>query len=101
MGGNARWTAAAIRMDDGGKIKMDGGSGNGQWWCNGWRNGKTNAMGNAVAMGGNARWTAAVITMDGGSKIAMDDGSGNWWMARVPRLMPSDPTLSIRHSNQL
>jgi hypothetical protein len=77
MGGNARWTAAAIRMDGGGKIKMDGSSGNGQHWHNGLRNGKTNPMGKAPAMGGDARWTAAVITMDGGSKIAMDCGSGN------------------------
>jgi hypothetical protein len=77
MGGNARWMAVAIRMDGGGKIKMDGGSGNGQRRCNGRQNGKTNAMGKAVAMGGNARWTAAVIMMDGGSKIAMDCSSGN------------------------
>ncbi len=77
MGGNARWMAAAIRMDGGGKIKMDGGSGDGQWWRNGQQNGKTNAIGKAGAMGGNVRWMAAVITMDGGSKIAMDGGSGD------------------------
>jgi hypothetical protein len=29
MGGDARWTAAAIRMDGGSKIKINGGSGNG------------------------------------------------------------------------
>ncbi len=29
MGGNLRWTAAAIMMDDGGVIPMDGDSGNG------------------------------------------------------------------------
>ncbi len=40
MGGNARWMAAAIRMDGGGKIKMDSGSGDGKWQCNGRRNGK-------------------------------------------------------------
>jgi hypothetical protein len=72
MGGDARWMAAAIRMDGGGEIKMDGGSGNGQRRCNGRRNGETNPMGKAAAMGGDARWTAAVI---GGSKIAMDCGS--------------------------
>jgi hypothetical protein len=77
MGGNARWMAAAVRMDGGSKIKMDGGSGNGQWRCNWQRNGKTNAMGKAAAMGGNVRWMAAVITMNGSSKIAMNDSSGN------------------------
>ncbi len=77
MGGNARWTAAAIRMDSSGEIKMDGGSGDGQWRCNGRRNGKTNPMGKAAAIGGDARWMAAVITMDGSSKIAMDSGSGD------------------------
>ncbi len=55
MGSNARWTAVAIRMDGGGKIKMDGGSGNGQQWCNEQWNGKTNTMGKAAAMGGDAR----------------------------------------------
>jgi hypothetical protein len=69
--------AAAIRMDGGGKIKMGGGSGNGQQRRNGWRNGETNPMGKASAMGGSTRWTAAVIMMNGGSKIAMDCGSGN------------------------
>jgi hypothetical protein len=64
-------------MDGGGKIKMDGGSGDGQQRRNWWRNGKTNAMGKAAMIGGEARWTATVITMDGGSKIAMDGGSGN------------------------
>ncbi len=77
MGGNARWMAVAIRIDGGSKIKKDGGSGDGQRWCNGQQNGKTNAMGKAAAMEGNARWTAAVITMDGGSKIAMDGSRGN------------------------
>jgi hypothetical protein len=77
MGGNARWTAVAIRMDGTGKIKMDGGSGDGQQRCNGRRNGETNAMGKAAAMGGNVRWMAAVIMMDGGSEIAIDGGSGN------------------------
>ena len=77
MGGNARWTAAAFRMDSGGKIKMDGGSGDGQRQCNGRRTSKTNLMGKAAVMGGNTRWMAAVITMDGGSKIAIDGGSGN------------------------
>jgi hypothetical protein len=77
MGGNARWTAAAIRMDSGGKIKMNGGSGDGQWRRNGQRNGETNTMGKAAMMGGKARWMTVVITMDGGSKIAMDGSSGN------------------------
>ncbi len=77
MGGDARWTEAAIRMNGGGKIKMDSGSGDGQRRRKGRRNGKSNAMGKAAAMGGNARWTAAVIRMDGGSKIAMDSGRGN------------------------
>ncbi len=77
MGGNARWTAAAIRMDGSGKMKMDGGSGDGQRRCNGRQNGETNAMGKVVAMGGSARWTAAVIRMDSGSKIAMDSDRGD------------------------
>ncbi len=77
MGGNARWTAAAFRMDGGGKIKMDGGSGDGHWRRNGRQTSKTNPMGKAAAMGGDVRWTAAVITMDGGSKIAMDGSSGD------------------------
>jgi hypothetical protein len=77
MGGNARWTAAAFRMDSSGKIKMDGGSGDGQRRRNGRRTSETNPMGKAAAMEGDARWTAAVITMDGGSKIAMDSGRGN------------------------
>ena len=77
MGGNARWTAAAFRMDGGSEIKMDGSSGNGQRRRNGRRTSETNPMGKAAVMGSNARWTAAVITMDGGSKIAMDGGSGD------------------------
>ena len=77
MGGNARWTAAVIRMDGGSKIKTDGGSGDGQRRRNGRRTSETNPMGKAAAMGGDARWTAAVITMDGGSKIAMDGSSGD------------------------
>jgi hypothetical protein len=77
MGGEARWTAVAIGMDGGGKIKMDGGSGDGQRRRNGRRNGETIAMGKVAAMGGDARWMAAVITMDGGSEIAMDGGSGD------------------------
>jgi hypothetical protein len=86
-------------MDGGSKIKMIGGSGDGQWWHNGRQNSKTNAMSKAATMGGGTRWTAVVITMDDGSKIAMDGSRGNRWMARVPRLMPSDPTLSIQHNN--
>jgi hypothetical protein len=93
MGCDTRWMAAAIRIDDGSKIKMDGGSGNGKRRRNGQRNGKTNPMGKAAAIGGSTRWTAAVITMDGGSKIAMDCGSGNQWTARVPRLTPSSEVV--------
>jgi hypothetical protein len=46
MGGNAIWTVAAIRMDGGGVIAMDGDSGDGQQ-CqgNGWKNGEAIAMG--------------------------------------------------------
>jgi hypothetical protein len=42
-------------MDSGGKIKMDGGSGDGQRRHNGRRNGKTNLMGKASGMGVNVR----------------------------------------------
>ncbi len=35
MGGNARWTAAAITMDGGGAIAMDGGSTIEQWQMGG------------------------------------------------------------------
>ncbi len=55
MGGNARWMAAAIMMDGGGMIAMDGGSGNGQWRCNGWHDNRMIAMGNEMAA---ARWMA-------------------------------------------
>ncbi len=55
MGGNVRWTAAAIRMDGSGKIKMDGGSSDGQRLRNGQWNSKTNPMGKVAAMGGNTR----------------------------------------------
>jgi hypothetical protein len=55
MGGNARWTAAAITMDRGGMIAMDGGSNDGQWWCNGRQDGKTITMGNGTVV---VRWTA-------------------------------------------
>jgi hypothetical protein len=48
-------------MDCGSKIKMDGGSGDGQWRRNGQQNSETNPMGKVAAMGGDARWTAAVI----------------------------------------
>jgi hypothetical protein len=61
MGGNARWMAAAIRMDGGGKITMDGGSGDGQRWCNGQQNGKT------IALGKEVQWE--------GRKM---DGNGNY-----------------------
>ncbi len=52
MGGNARWTTAAIRMDGSSKIMMDSGSGNGQQRRNGRPNGET------IAMGKVARWEA-------------------------------------------
>jgi hypothetical protein len=50
MGGNARWTAVAIRMDGGGEIKMDRCSGNGQQRHNRRLNDKTNTMGKAVGI---------------------------------------------------
>jgi hypothetical protein len=97
MGGNARWLAAAIRMDNGGKIMMDSGSSNGQQWRNGQQDGEAIAMGNGMvaaqwmaqwdvddclqsrssAMGGDARWMAEAIMMDGGGVIAMDTSSGD------------------------
>jgi hypothetical protein len=48
MGGNARWTAAAIRIDGGCVTVMDGGSGDGQLWCNGQQDSKAIAMGGGV-----------------------------------------------------
>jgi hypothetical protein len=36
MGGDARWMAAGIMMESVSKIPMDGGSGDGQKWHNGW-----------------------------------------------------------------
>jgi hypothetical protein len=97
MGGNTRWTAAAITMDGSSKIAMDGSSGDGQRWHNGWQDSRVTVMGDGTAvaqwmaqwaaedcrrhksgaMGGVARWTAASIMMDGGSVIAMDGSSGN------------------------
>jgi hypothetical protein len=97
MDGNASWMAAAITMDGGGKIEMDGSSGNGQRWHNGRQDGRVIAMdnGGAVAqwtaqwvadnhhqhrsgaMGGDAKWMEAAVTMDGGGVIAMDGGSGD------------------------
>ncbi len=50
MGGNARWTAAAITMDGGVKIAMDGGSVNGQWQRNERREGKVIVMGVGMAV---------------------------------------------------
>jgi hypothetical protein len=47
-GGNARWVAVVIMMDGSGKIMMDGGIGNRQWWCIWQQNGKTIAMGKAA-----------------------------------------------------
>ncbi len=42
--------AAVITMEGGGKIAMDGGSGNGQQWqCNGRRDGGAIAMGDEMA----------------------------------------------------
>ncbi len=100
-GGNARWPAAAITMDGGGKIAMEGGSSDGQRQHNGRRDGKAIAIGNGIAVawwteqwavydcprcrssaiGGNARWTAVAITMDSGGVMVMDSGSSNvqWW----------------------
>ncbi len=84
-------------MAGGGKITLDGGSGNGQWQHSGRQDSKAIVMGNKMAatqwaaqwaaddrcqcrssaIGGNARWMAAAITMDGGGMIAMDGGSGD------------------------
>jgi hypothetical protein len=55
MRGNTRWTAAAIRMDSGRMITMDGGSGNRQWRRNGRQDGGAITMGNGMAA---ARWMA-------------------------------------------
>jgi hypothetical protein len=50
MGGNERWTAAAIMMDSSGMIGIDVGSGNKQQQrCNGWREGRVIAMDNEMA----------------------------------------------------
>jgi hypothetical protein len=84
-------------MDSGGKIMMDGGSGDEQWRRNGWWDGKVFVIGNGTvvvqwmaqwmagnhhqfrsgSMGGNARWMAVAITMDGGGAIAIDGGNGD------------------------
>ncbi len=89
--------AAAIAMDSGGKIAMDGNSGNGQRWRSGCQDGGVITIGNGTAatrwtaqwvaddchqhrssaMGGNTRWTSEVITMDSGTKIVMDGNSGD------------------------
>jgi hypothetical protein len=50
MSGDARWLAAAIAMDSGGKIAIDGSRGNGRWRRNGWRDGGVIMMGNGVAV---------------------------------------------------
>ncbi len=88
----------AITMDGGGKIMMDGSSGNGQRRCNERQDGKAIVMGNGIvavqwmaqwaannccqhrngSMGGDPRWMAAVITMDSRGMIVMDGGSSNW-----------------------
>ncbi len=54
MGGDARWTAVAIRMDGGSVITMDGSSGNGQQRRNGQWDGKAIAMGDGTVV---AQWT--------------------------------------------
>jgi hypothetical protein len=96
MGGDARWTAAETAMDGNSVIAMDGSSGNGQRWRNGWRDGGVIVMGEGMAvarwmahlaaddrrqcrsstMGGDGRWKAVAITIDGGM-IGTDGGSGN------------------------
>ncbi len=50
MGGDARWTAVAIRIDGGSVIAMDSGSGNGQRRCNGRQDGKAIVMGDGTAV---------------------------------------------------
>jgi hypothetical protein len=75
MGGNARWTAAAIRMDGGGKITMDSSSGDGQGQRNGRRNGNGDskiAMGNSSGDGQqwhNGLWNSEAIMV--GDVMAM------------------------------
>ncbi len=49
MGGNARWTAAAITMDGSGVTTMDGSSGDGQQRRNGRQDSGVIAMGNGMA----------------------------------------------------
>jgi hypothetical protein len=56
MGGDARWTTAAIRMDNGSKILMNGSIGNGLWRRNERR------KGNTIATDKVAQWKA---TQDG------------------------------------
>jgi hypothetical protein len=46
MGGSERWMEVGITMDYSGKISKDGGSNDGQWKLNGWRDGRVIAMGN-------------------------------------------------------
>ncbi len=59
IGGNTRWKAAAITMDSSSVIAMDGGSGDGQWWCNGRQDNKAFAMGIGMAVvRGTAQWVA-------------------------------------------
>jgi hypothetical protein len=61
-GGDARWTAVVIIMDGGGKIVMDGGSGNGQWQRNGQKDGKAITMGDGTEV---AQWMAQWVADDG------------------------------------
>ncbi len=61
IGGDTRRTTAVITMDDGNKIAMDSGSGNGQQWHNGWWNGKAIAMGDGTAMARTATMTQKLV----------------------------------------
>jgi hypothetical protein len=55
MRDNARWTAATIMMDGGRAMGIEGGSVNGQQWCNGRLDSKATAMGIGMAV---AQWVA-------------------------------------------
>jgi hypothetical protein len=97
MGGDARWTAAAIMMHGGGEIAKDSGSSDGQWQRNGWWDGKavTTGIGAALsqwtaqwaafdchqrksgAMEGDTKWAAAVFAIYSGGEVVVDVGSGD------------------------
>jgi hypothetical protein len=77
MGGNKRWTAAVITMEDG--------SSNWQWWCNGQQDGKAIALGNGrVEAWEMAQWQRTIATnTEAAQWEAMQDGlqRQSQWMA--------------------